>query len=77
MDNKHGMKMIAPIVISVLFLGFLALYIYLVFFTAAMTTPVLLVLAIPLAALGGAMVWTLVTRIREIDKGEEDDLSNY
>ena len=77
MDKKHGKKLIAPIVISVLFLGYLAVYIYLLFFAAAMTTPVLILLAVPLVAAGGGMIWALVTRIREIDKGEEDDLSNY
>ena len=45
--------------------------------TAAVTTPVLILLAVPLGALGVGMIWVLITRIREIDKGEEDDLSNY
>jgi hypothetical protein len=39
--------------------------------------PVLLVLLIPLAALGAGMVYVLITRIREIRSGEEDDLGNY
>jgi hypothetical protein len=47
------------------------------FFAAAMTKPLLFLLAVPLAALGVGMIWVLITRIREIDKGEEDDLSNY
>lgn len=77
MDKKHGKKMIAPIIIAVLFIGYLAVYIYLLFFAAAMTTPALILLAVPLSALGVGMIWALITRIREIDKGEEDDLSNY
>lgn len=77
MKKEHRKKMIAPIVIAVLFVGYLALYIYMLFFAAAVTKPVLFLLAVPLAALGVGMIWVLITRIREIDKGEEDDLSNY
>jgi len=77
MKKEHARKMIAPIVIAVLFVGYLAVYIYMLFFAAAMTKPVLFLLAVPLAALGVGMIWVLITRIREIDKGEEDDLSNY
>ena len=77
MKKEHGKKMIAPIVIAVLFVGYLAVYIYMLFFAAAATKPVLFLLAVPLAALGVGMIWVLITRIREIDKGEEDDLSNF
>ena len=77
MTKEHRKKMIAPIVIAVFFVGYLALYIYMLFFAAAVTKPVLFLLAVPLAALGVGMIWVLITRIREIDKGEEDDLSNY
>ena len=77
MKKEHGKKMIAPIVIAALFVGYLAVYIYLLFFAAAVTTPTLILLAVPLGALGVGMIWVLITRIREIDKGEEDDLSNY
>jgi len=77
MNKTHGKKMIAPIAIAVLFVGYLAVYIYLLSFAAAVTKPVLILLAVPLAALGVGMIWALITRIREIDKGEEDDLSNY
>ena len=77
MKKEHGKKLIAPIVIAVLFVGYLALYIYLLFFAAAMTAPALILLAVPLAALGVGMIWVLITRIREIDKGEENDLDNY
>ena len=77
MKKEHRRKMIAPVIITALFVGYLAVYIYMLFFTAAMTKPVLILLAIPLAALCVGMIYVLVTRIREIDKGEEDDLSNY
>ena len=77
MNKEQRKKMIAPIIITLIFVGYLAVYIYLLFFAAAVTTPLLVVLAVPLAGLGVGMIWTLITRIREIDKGEEDDLSNY
>ena len=77
MKKEHGKKMIAPIVITVLFVGYLAAYIYMLFFAASVTKPWLFLLAVPLAALGVGMICVLITRIREIDKGEEDDLSNY
>ena len=68
--------MIAPIVITVVFL------LYLVFYgrfllTAAEFSPVMLLAAIPLAALGIGMIQVLKERINEIRSGEEDDLSNY
>ncbi len=77
MKKEHRKKLIAPIVIAFLFVGYLAVYLWLLFFAAAATTPVLILLAVPLAALGVGMIWVLITRIREIEKGEEDDLSNY
>ena len=74
--NDHKKKMIAPIVITVVFL------LYLVFYgrfllTAAEFSPVMLLAAIPLAALGIGMIRVLKERINEIRSGEEDDLSNY
>ena len=74
--NDHKKKMIAPIVITVVFL------LYLVFYgrfllTAAEFSPVMLLAAIPRAALGIGMIQVLKERINEIRSGEEDDLSNY
>ena len=74
--DDHNKKMIAPIVITVVFL------LYLVFYgrfllTAAEFSPVMLLAAIPLAALGIGMIRVLKERINEIRSGEEDDLSNY
>ena len=85
--NDHKKKMIAPIVITVVFL------LYLVFYgrfllAAAEFSPVMLLAAIPLAALGIGMIRVLAAlgigmihvlkeRINEIRSGEEDDLSNY
>ena len=69
-------KMIAPIIITVIFLAYLAIYVVLVVATASYN-PVTFLLAIPLFALGIGMIYTLYTRIKEIRSGEEDDLSNY
>ena len=77
MNNpEHKKKMLAPILITVLFLVFLAVY-----GTAAVVqtgwSPVLLLFVIPLIALAIGMLYTLKTRIKEIRSGEEDDLDNY
>lgn len=69
-------KMIAPIIITVIFLAYLAIYVVLVVATASYN-PLTLLFAIPLVALGIGMIYTLYTRIKEIRSGEEDDLSNY
>ena len=68
--------MVAPIVITILFLAILAGYgtIY-----SMIDLPIWaqLLLASILAALAVSMVCVLIGRIREIKGGEEDDLSNY
>lgn len=74
--NTHTKKMIAPIIITILFLVYLTLYGWAVV-EAANAAPVMIVLALPLIALGIGMVYTLYTRIKEIRSGEEDDLSDY
>lgn len=72
----HRKKIIAPVVISVLF----GLY-YIGFFFACMLIPMPLVAKllfglIPLA-LVGVIIYVLAERIKEIRSGEEDDLSKY
>ena len=74
--NDHRKKMIAPVGITALFLAYLIVYGVVLFFVDVWR-PVLLILLIPLVALGAAMVYVLITRIREIRSGEEDDLGNY
>ena len=77
MDNKdHKKKMIAPVIITVVFLVYLVVYGILVI-TAAAWKPVMILFTIPLIALGIGMIYVLKTRINEIRSGEEDDLSNY
>ena len=77
MTKEQKKKLVAPIVITALFVGYLIVYLAGVFFASVLSTPLLLLLAVPLVGLGGGMVYVLITRIREIRKGEEDDLSNY
>ena len=74
--NKHIQKMIAPIVITAVFLIYLAGYLYLIL-TVTEYNPVILLYAIPLIVIGIGMIVTLKSRIQEIRSGEEDDLDNY
>ena len=74
--NNHSKKKIAPIVITVLFVGYLLIYIV-VLMNAVSFHPAIALLALPLIALAAGMVYILYTRLKEIDGGEEDDLSNY
>ena len=74
--NDHKKKMIAPIVITVVFLLYLVIYGRFLL-AAAEFSPVMLLAAIPLAALGIGMIQVLKERINEIRSGEEDDLGNY
>lgn len=75
--KKHGVKMIAPIVIAVIvvlyFLGISAMF--LLADGIPFITKVLMII-IPLA-LTGVMIGVTVSRIKEIRSGEEDDLSKY
>lgn len=76
MGDRHGRKMIAPIVITVL----MVLY-YAGFFVTCifMPMPAALKLLFGLAPmlLAGVSIFVLAERIKEIRSGEEDDLSNY
>ena len=75
--SEHGKKMIAPIIISVLFVLY---YVFIaVFVLTAGGIPGMvkfLLVVIPLA-LAGVMTGVLISRIKEIRSGEEDDLSKY
>ena len=74
--NNHKKKMIAPVVVTILFLAYLLFYGFFIF-EVSETEPFLILLAVPLIALGAGMIYTLYTRIKEIRSGEEDDLGNY
>ena len=75
--KKHGKKMAAPIIIAVVvvfyYRGIAALFLWMEgvpFWAKVLLTVVLL-------ALSGVMLGVLVSRIKEIRSGEEDDLSKY
>ena len=73
--NKHSKKMIAPIIITILFVLYYAFY-----FTIVITLPVgiwKLFLGIIPVILAVLMIYVCVQRIKEIKEGEEDDLSKY
>ncbi len=75
MSNRRK-KMIAPIIITAVFLLYLLVYVIMI--AGAMTiTPVMFLFAVPLIALGTGMIVVLRERLKEIKEGEEDDLSNY
>ncbi len=74
--NEHKKKMIAPVIITILFLLYLTGY-GISLAAAAEWNPIMILVALPLVALGAGMVYTLKTRIKEIRSGEEDDLDNY
>jgi hypothetical protein len=76
MNDNHKKKMIAPVIITVIFLLYLIVYLIAVAMTTRLSLGMLL-LSIPLVALGIGMVYTLKARIDEIRSGEEDDLSDY
>ena len=74
---NHGKKMIAPIIITVLvvlyYLGIIALFI---FEPGIPFGAKLAMIIIPLA-LTGVIIGVCISRIKEIQGGEEDDLSKY
>jgi membrane protein implicated in regulation of membrane protease activity len=72
----HRKKMVAPIIITVVFLLYLIGYIA-ALAAASKLSLIMIPVAIPLIALGVGMVYTLKSRIKERRSGEEDDLSNY
>ena len=74
--NNHGKKMIAPIVVTVIICAYYVLFAAICFL---IPIPLIIKLAfgiIPLA-LAGVCIYVMVERIREIEGGEEDDLSKY
>ena len=75
--KEHRKKMIAPVVITgifvLYFLGLIALYLCIDGIPGWVKV---LLVVIPLA-LAGVMIGALCSRIKEIRSGEEDDLSKY
>ena len=72
---SHKKKMIAPIMISVMLV--LYWFFYFGIFIALLDGIWKIVLGIVPLALSAVMVKVCIERIREILKGEEDDISKY
>ena len=74
--KKHGKKMIAPIVITVIvILYFIAYFGFLIYLIDNIVLKLLSGI-IP-ALLAAVMIYVCIQRIKEIKGGEEDDLDNY
>ena len=75
--DEHAKKMVAPIIITVIVILFLAAY-GLIYF-AIDELPIWVKLLVGLFAFSFAigMIIVLIKRINEIKGGEEDDLDNY
>ena len=74
--NKHGKKMIAPIVISVIMVLYFILY-FAILTVLIDNLIIKLALGVIPALSAVVMIFVCVQRIREIKGGEEDDLSKY
>lgn len=73
--NNHEKKMIAPIVITILVVLY---YItYFAFIISLVDGIFRILLGIIPVVLSAAMIYVCVERIKEIEGGEEDDLSQY
>ncbi|MBK5201967.1 MAG: hypothetical protein JJE21_10640 [Spirochaetaceae bacterium] len=70
-------KIIAPIIITIIVVIIMIIYTITIAFIKSL--PLLLIIFIGILYLGGIIICiiTLVERIREIKKGETDDLSKY
>lgn len=73
----HGKKMIAPIVISsIIVLYYVGIIVLFICIPGIPLIAKMLMVLIPLL-LSAVMIGVLVSRIKEIQGGEEDDLSKY
>lgn len=70
-------KMIAPIVIAVIFAAYTILYSVLILSEPLVPGWVKATGAVVALALIGVMVYVTMERIKEIRSGEEDDISKY
>ena len=73
--NKHGKKMIAPIVVTAIMILYYIFYV--VFLWAILDGVWKYALGILPLAFAAVTVTVCIERIHEIRKGEEDDLSQY
>ncbi len=75
MENNHRKKMVAPIIITLIMIVYYGVYFGVLSHLIGGIWGVLL--GIVPVLLGGTMIYVCIERINEIQKGEEDDLSNY
>ena len=77
MNDMHKKKMIAPIVITALVVLYYAGIALGVIALGELPLVMMLFFGIGPLILAGAMIYVCIERIKEIRKGEEDDLSKY
>ena len=73
--SEHDKKKIAPIVITILIVLYYILYFTLIIF--AVPGVLKIIFGIVPLLFAGLMIYVCVQRMKEIDGGEEDDLSKY
>lgn len=73
--SEHGKKKIAPIVVTILCVLYYGLYFGLLITVVPFWLKIICGVA-PLALAAG-MIYVCIERLKEIDGGEEDDLSKY
>ncbi len=74
---KHWKKMVAPVVIaSIMIVYYIGAAVFFMAVPGIPTVVKLLMIVVPLI-LAAVMVGVLISRIKEIQGGEEDDLSQY
>lgn len=75
--KNHGKKMIAPVIVTICFVLYYAGIAVLFLAENTISVPMKLLIVVAPLALAGVMIGVLVSRIKEIRSGEEDDLSKY
>ena len=73
--NEHQKKMIAPIAVAVILVAYYIIYFG--FLIALLNGVWKIILAIVPLAFSAVIIKVCVDRIKEIRKGEEDDLGQY
>ncbi len=74
---NHTKKMIAPVIIASLMLLYYIGVVLLFLFVGGIPLAVKLLMTLGPLAVCGVTIGVLISRIREIEGGEEDDLSKY
>lgn len=75
-DENMKKGMVAPIVITAILVGLLCCYLV-VWTLVAIPIAVMFIGSVILLAFIGVSIYVLIERIKEIEGGEEDDLSKY